>query len=86
MFRCRSTNLVDGELPENLEAFSMYQSPQFKEDRLEVMHDLMRAHPLATLVSFDGDGMSANHLPLVLHTDVSERGTLRGHVAKTNPL
>lgn len=63
----------------------MYQSPHFREDRLEVMHGLMRAHPLATLVSFDGDGVSANHLPLVLHTDVSERGTLRGHVAKANP-
>ena len=63
----------------------MYQSPHFREDRLEVIHGLMRAHPLATLVSFDGDGVSANHLPLVLHTDVSERGTLRGHVAKANP-
>jgi transcriptional regulator len=63
----------------------MYQPSHFREDRLEVMHDLMRAHPLATLVSFDGDGVSANHLPLVLHSDVSERGTLRGHVAKANP-
>ncbi len=63
----------------------MYQPPHFKEDRLEVMHDLMRAHPFVTLVSFDGDGVSANHLPLVLHTDVSECGTLRGHVAKANP-
>lgn len=63
----------------------MYQPPHFREDRIEVMHDLMRAHPLATLVSFDGDGVSANHLPLVLHTDVSKRGTLRGHVAKANP-
>ena len=64
----------------------MYQPPHFREDRLEVMHDLMRAHPLATVVSFDGDRVSANHLPLVLHAKGAERGTLRGHVAKANPM
>ena len=63
----------------------MYQPPHFREDRIEVMHDFMRAHPFVTLVSFEGDGLSANHLPLVLHADLSERGTLRGHGAQANP-
>ena len=64
----------------------MYQQHHFQEERLGVMHDLIRAHPLATLVSYSEDGLTANHIPFVLHTDLSERGTLRGHVAKGNPI
>jgi transcriptional regulator len=64
----------------------VYLPPIFREDRLEVMHDLMRAHPFATLVSFDGDALVANHLPLMIDQGASERGTLKGHVAKANPL
>ncbi|MDE0539290.1 MAG: FMN-binding negative transcriptional regulator [Rhodospirillales bacterium] len=64
----------------------MYQQHHFQEERLGVMHDLIRAHPLATLVSYSKDGLAANHIPFVLHTDLSERGTLRGHVAKGNPI
>lgn len=64
----------------------MYQPSLFREERLAVMHDLMRAHPLATLVTADGDGLTANHIPLMLHADLSERGTLRGHVARANEL
>ena len=63
----------------------MYQPPLFREDRIEVMHDLMRAHPLAMVVSYGESGIAANHLPLVLSADDSPRGTLRGHVAKPNP-
>lgn len=64
----------------------MYQPPHFREDRLDVLHDLIRAHPLATLVAVGPDGLVANHLPLVLHAELSANGTLRGHVARANPL
>jgi transcriptional regulator len=64
----------------------MYQSAQFQEERIGVMHDLMRTHPFATLISFGGDGITADHIPLVLHNAGGERGTLRGHVARANPL
>ncbi len=64
----------------------MYQPPQFQEDRVPVMHDLMRTHPFATLISYASDGISANHVPLVLHQDGSDFGTLRGHIAKANGL
>jgi len=50
------------------------------------MHDLMRTHPFATLISYASDGISANHVPLVLHQDGSDFGTLRGHIAKANGL
>ncbi len=64
----------------------MYQPSQFQEDRVPVMHDLMCAHPFATLISYASDGISANHVPLVLHQDGSDFGTLRGHIAKANGL
>jgi len=50
------------------------------------MHELMRARPLATLVTLSSGGLDANHVPLHL-TDAPEPfGTLRGHVARANPL
>ena len=64
----------------------MYQPPAFREDRIDVIHDLIRAHPLSTLVHFEDGGLAANHVPLVLHPGLGEKGTLRGHVARANPL
>ena len=34
----------------------MYQPPHHREDRLEVQHALIRAHPLGTLVTIGGVG------------------------------
>ncbi len=64
----------------------MYNPPNFREDRIEVLHDLIRAHPFATLVALGQDGLFGNHLPFVLHGDLGEHGTLRGHVSRANPL
>ncbi|MBC8269887.1 MAG: FMN-binding negative transcriptional regulator [Rhodospirillaceae bacterium] len=64
----------------------MYQPSHFQEQRIPVMHDLMRGHPFATLISNGSDGLSADHIPLLVHDDGSEHGVLRGHVAKANPL
>lgn len=64
----------------------MYQPEMFQEDRAEVLHDLMRSHPFATLVSFDGKGVVADHIPMVLHPELGDHGVLRGHVARPNPL
>ena len=64
----------------------MYQPPLFREDRIEVMHDLMRAHPFALLVSCVVGSPTADHLPLVVHAELSAKGTIQGHIAKANPL
>lgn len=64
----------------------MQQPPVFSEDRIPVMHDLMIAHPFATLVSAATGPLSADHVPLVLHQEEGERGVLRGHIAVSNPL
>jgi transcriptional regulator len=64
----------------------MYLPAQFQEDRTEILHDLIRAHPLATLVAMCGDGLAANHLPMEIDATAGALGTLRGHVARANPV
>lgn len=61
----------------------MYQPAAFREERLEILHALIRAHPLATLVTAGVDGLIANLVPFIL-TDAGDRGTLRAHVARAN--
>jgi transcriptional regulator len=63
----------------------MYQPPHFREDRLDVQHALMRAHPLGLLISAGPGGLMANPVPFMLHTADSERGTLACHVSRANP-
>jgi transcriptional regulator len=63
----------------------MYQPPHFREDRLEVQHALIRAHPLALLVTVGSSGLIANSIPFVLDAAASGRGTLKGHLARGNP-
>lgn len=64
----------------------MYLPAHFAVTDRAQLHGLMAAHPLATVVMQDGDGLSANHLPLVLDGKAGEWGVLRGHVARGNPL
>jgi len=64
----------------------MYMPTHFEETRLEVLHELISARPLATLVTMSSGGIVANHIPLHLHKDTSRIGTLRGHVARSNPI
>ena len=64
----------------------MYTPSHFEETRIEILHELMRQHPLATLVTLGSDGLNANHIPLELVPEPSPFGTLRGHVARSNPL
>lgn len=64
----------------------MYVPSHFEETRLEVLHELMRARPLATVVTLSPDGINANHVPLHLCADQGRFGALRGHVARGNPM
>jgi transcriptional regulator len=63
----------------------MYNPSHFVEDRLEVLQALVKAHPLATLVTLTREGLVANYIPLLLRHDGSAFGTLVGHVARANP-
>ena len=64
----------------------MYIPKQFEEPRIDVMHELIRAHPLATLVTLSSSGLNANHIPLHLLESPAPFGTLQGHVARANPM
>lgn len=50
------------------------------------MHELVRAYPLATLVTHSSSGLDANHIPFHLSESPAPYGTLRGHIARANPL
>jgi len=63
----------------------MYQPPHFREDRLEVQHDLIRAYPLGLLVTAGPAGLTANPVPFLIDTEASEKGTLRAHLSRANP-
>jgi len=65
---------------------SLYLPAHFKESRTEVLHALMRAHPLATLVTLNDTGLVANHIPVENHAEPEPFGLLRGHVARANPV
>jgi transcriptional regulator len=63
----------------------MYQPPAFREDRLAVQHDLIRAHPLGLLITAGPAGLLANPFPFLIEAEGSELGVLRVHIARANP-
>jgi transcriptional regulator len=83
-----------------IEGHAMYQPPHFREDRIEVQHGLIRAHPLGLLITAGPGGLIANPFPFLLDSKASgeskasgagdaseagELGTLRLHIARANP-
>jgi transcriptional regulator len=64
----------------------MYVPPHFDESRTEVLHDLIRQHPLGTLVTHGAGGLDANHIPFELLAGQGALGTLSAHVARANPV
>lgn len=50
------------------------------------MHALMRAHPLATLVTPTDAGIEADHIPMEIVAGPGPCGVLCGHIARANPL
>jgi transcriptional regulator len=63
----------------------MYQPPHFVESRPDVLHALMRAHPLALLVSSGPEGPVADLAPFLLDAEHGPHGRLRAHLARANP-
>ena len=64
----------------------MYIAKHFEETRVEVMHELIRSRPLASLVTLSSSGLNANHIPLYLSDSPAPYGSLRGHVARANSI
>ena len=64
----------------------MYLPKIHEETRLDVLHELIRAHSLGTWVSAEETGLNVNHIPFVIDRSRGEFGTLVGHVARANPV
>lgn len=64
----------------------MYVPAPFGEQRIEVMHALIRACPLGVLVVAGAGGLEANHIPFFLRVSDEGSATLLGHVARANPV
>lgn len=62
----------------------MYIPQHFREDRTEVLHEFIRRHPLAALICTTTEGLTANHIPMVLAVLQDGTAVLRGHVARAN--
>jgi transcriptional regulator len=63
----------------------MYLPNQFSEDRIDLLHDAIRAAGLATLVTLTTDGLIASHVPMLLDPEPAPYGRLLGHIARPNP-
>ena len=63
----------------------MYLPSHFAEARVEVLHDLIRAHPFGTLVVLASNGLDANHIPFEIDPEPAPFGTLRGHRGACEP-
>jgi transcriptional regulator len=64
----------------------MYLPSHFEEKRPEVLHQLIREHPLGALVTLGREGLDANHVPFEFDPEPAPFGTLRAHVARSNPV
>ncbi|MDW5264880.1 MULTISPECIES: FMN-binding negative transcriptional regulator [Acidobacteriaceae] len=62
----------------------MYIPKANEENRLEVLHDLIESHPLASLVTMTSSGLFASHLPMVLERKLGTHGLLKGHLSRAN--
>jgi transcriptional regulator len=64
----------------------MYLPAHFEESRIDVLHALIRRHPLGLLVTQDPAGLAANSIPFLVDPGPGPFGTLRAHVARANPV
>ena len=63
----------------------MYIPASFNENDQATLHDFMRTHSFATVVTTHDSKPFASHLPLFLQSDAGTQGALIGHMARANP-
>lgn len=64
----------------------MYLPAQYAETDPAVLRQIIRNYPLGTIFVSDSSGLSANHIPLLLHDTPAPHGELIGHLALANHL
>ncbi len=63
---------------------AMYVPNHFAETRVEVLHEALRSSGLFALVTRDGTGLDASHIPMLLDAAQGPHGALLGHLARPN--
>jgi transcriptional regulator len=63
----------------------VYVPTQFREERVPVLHAMIRRIRLGTLVTLNTDGLVASHLPMLIDPEPGPFGRLSGHLARANP-
>jgi transcriptional regulator len=64
----------------------MYIPTHFEETDPNVLHALIRSHPLGAWVTTHAGELAANHIPFLIDSTRGAHGTLIGHVARANPV
>lgn len=64
----------------------MYLPPHFEETRLDVLHDVIRAHPLGTLITVADGRPVADEIPFLIDPTAGPQGHLHAHLARANPV
>lgn len=66
----------------------MYVPARYDETRTDVLHGLVRRHPLGMIVVNGPAGLAADHIPCEVSAPTADAplGILRAHVARANPL
>ena len=64
----------------------MYVPPHNEEPSREVLFDLIQNNVLGVLITHGSGGLDANHIPFELDSSAGALGTLRCHVARSNPV
>jgi len=65
----------------------MYLPTLFAMDDVETMHRMIGAFPLGAIITQTADGLTADHIPLLVEPAATGDGhVLVGHVARNNPL
>ncbi len=62
----------------------MYIPSFFNESRIEVMHDLIRLHPLGIIITGGKAGLMASSVPFLVDAKEGTNGLLRAHMARDN--
>src|SRR6185437_133830 len=62
----------------------MYIPQAFEEERLPVLHELIRSQPFCSFVTMGASGLFASHIPMVLHAVEGSLGVLHGHISRAN--
>jgi hypothetical protein len=62
----------------------MYIPEHFAETNLPTLHEFMRQHSFATLVTQQDGVPFASHLPMFLDSSIGTHGALLGHMARNN--